>query len=137
MSSDDTKVQAIIDGYTLAQAKADKCVLVLAYAKALRDKIVATISKGEMASWSIKRAEAETFDAAGDASQCPMLSAEASARGITLAALVAKVNTNSARFGGAEAAIGGNDGRHRDAIMALTSFDEVAAYDYSAGWPEL
>jgi hypothetical protein len=135
ISSDDAAVQAIIDGYTLAQAKGAKCAGVLAHAKALRDKAIAAVSAGEMASWPIKRAEAAAFHA-GDTS-CPFLSAEAAARGITLGALVAKVDGNAARFQGLEAAIGGTDGKHRDAIMSLTTFAEIAAYDYSTGWPEV
>jgi hypothetical protein len=132
----DAQAQAIIDGYTLDTAKAEKCLAVSLYAKKLRDEIVATVSRGELASWSIKRAEAEAYTASGGTATCPMLAQEATARGIALAVLVTKVLNNSARFGGAEAAIGGNDGRHRDAIMALTTFEAVAAYDFSAGWPE-
>jgi len=127
-------VQAIIDGYTLEQAKAAKCAEVLAHAKALRDKVVAQVSSGEMASWPIKRAEAAAYGADPTAA-CPMLMAEATTRGITLAALIAKVNGNAATFAGKEAAIGGNDGKHRDAINALTDFASVGAYDFSGGWP--
>ena len=133
VSSDDVAVQSIIDGYTLAESQAYKCAEVSDKAKQLRDKAVRSISAGEMASWPIKLAEAAKF-AAGDTS-CPMLNAEATARGITLAALVAKVDGNAQVFAGLEAVIGGVDGKHRDAIKALVTFDEVSNYDYSAGWP--
>ena len=135
VSSNDVAVQAIIDSYTLDQAKAHKANEVLALAKQLRDKAVRAISTGEMASWPIKLAEAAKF--AAGSTDCPMLTAEATARGITLAELVAKVGGNAQVFAGLEAVIGGTDGRHRDAIKALTTFDEVAGYDYSAGWPEV
>jgi hypothetical protein len=135
-ASDTAAVQAIIDSYTLGQAKAEKMSSVLAHSKELRDKVVASISAGEMASWPIKRSEAEAFSA-DQTAPCPMLTAEAQARGIPLADLVAKVHANSARFSAAEAAIGGTDGKHRDAIAALTTFEEVAAYDFSTGWPEI
>ena len=135
VSSDDVAVQAIIDSYTLAEAQALKANEVLEKAKALRDKAVRAISAGEMASWPIKLSEAAKFAASGLPADAPMLSAEASARGITLAALVAKVGGNASTFSTLEAAIGGVDGKHRDAIKALTTFDEVSAYDYSAGWP--
>jgi hypothetical protein len=135
VSSDDVAVQAIIDDYTLDTARHEKSVLVSAHAKALRDKVVAAISAGEMASWPIKASEAAKFAASGDASQCPMLSGEAASRGVTVAELVGKVNGNAARFIAAEAAIGGTDGKHRDAIAQLATFEAVAAYDFSTGWP--
>ena len=135
--SDAAAVQAIIDGYTLDKAKAEKCSAVSAHARALREQVTSAIAPGEMASWPIKRAEAEEYKAVGEAAACPALRSEAAARGVTLAQLVAKVASNAARFMGAEAAIGGTDGRHRDAIAALTSFEAVAVYDYSAGWPEV
>jgi hypothetical protein len=136
-SSDAAAVQAIIDDYTLDRAKDAKCRQVLAHAKALRDAVVAQASAGEMASWPIKRAEALRYGTEGGSGNYPLLSQEATERGITLAALVAKVNVNAARFSMAEAAIGGADGRHRDAIMALPDFDAVARYDFSIGWPEV
>jgi hypothetical protein len=137
VSSADAAVQTIIDTYTLDQAKSAKCTLVLAHAAALRDKVTAAIASGEMASWSIKRAEAEDYGEIGEAASCPALRAEAQARGITLAQLVAKVNANAERFMAAEAAIGGTDGRHRDVINVLTTFEAVAAYDFQVGWLEV
>jgi hypothetical protein len=135
ISSNDEAVQAIMDGYTLEQAKAAKQADVLALAKQLRDKVVSAISPGEMASWQIKLSEAAAFAVGG--TNTPMLSAEAAIRGITVAQIVAKVGGNSSNFAALEAQIGGNDGRHRDAIKALTTFEEVNGYDFSAGWPEL
>jgi hypothetical protein len=137
LSSDDAAVQAIIDTYTLDLAKAEKCSLVLARAAELRDKVTATVSVGEMAAWPIKRAEADLFAASADPLQCPMLTKESQRRGITLAELVTKVLANAARFEYAETAIGGTDGMHRDAINRLTTFEAVAAYDFSVGWPEV
>lgn len=134
-SDNDVDVQAIIDGYTLDHAKSAKCIEVSAVAKTLRDKAISTISAGEMASWSIKLSEAAKFSASGDVAQCPMLSAEALSRGITVAALAAKVGGNATMFSALEAQIGGNDGRHRDAIKLLTTFDDIARYDFSSGWP--
>lgn len=137
ISSNDDSVQAIINSYTLADAKAYKCDEVSAKAKFLRDKAVRSISAGEMASWSIKLSEAAKFAITGKDADAPMLTAEATARGITAAEIVAKVGGNAARFAGLEALIGGVDGKHRDAIKALTTFEEVASYDFSAGWPEV
>lgn len=137
VSSDDVAVQALIDGYTLEQAKAFHKAEITAHAKALRDKVVSAVSAGEMAAWSIKQAEARKYAATGLASDAPMLSAEAEARGVTVADIVARVGGNAARFATLEARIGGNDGRHRDALDALTTFEAVSAYDYSTGWPEV
>lgn len=134
-SSDDAAVQAIIDGYSVADAIAHRQAECLAMAKSLRDKAVSGISAGEMAGWPIKLAEARAFAADPANAQTPMLSAEAASRGITVAELVAKVGGNSTRFAALEAAIGGADGRHRDAIAKLTTFDDVAAYDLTVGWP--
>lgn len=135
VSSDDATVQVIIDGYSLDQAKAERCALVLAHAAALRNMVTDQVAPGEMAAWPIKRAEAEAFDAVGESADCPALRAEAQERQITLAQLVAKVNAKAARFMVTEAMIGGTDGRHRDAIKALTTFAAVEAYDYTTGWP--
>ena len=137
ISSDDEIVQLIIDTYSLAQAQARKSLEISAHAKTLRDKVVSAISAGEMASWSVKAAEAARFNVSADPAECPMLSLEAQARGITLAELVAKVNSNTERFSMAEAAIGGTDGKHRDAVPRLEDFAAIANYDYSTGWPEV
>lgn len=135
VSSDDAVVQSIIDSYSVAQAIAVRKAECLAIAKGLRDKAISGISAGEMAGWPIKLAEARAYAADPATAQTPMLSAEAAARGVTVAELVGKVGGNSTRFAALEAAIGGADGRHRDALARLTSFEAVAAYDLTAGWP--
>ena len=135
VSSNDAEVQAIIDGYTLDDAKAVKAQEISDHAKALRDKVIRSISAGEMASWPIKLAEAAKYAQTGQASDAPMLAAEAQARGIELVALVQKVGGNATTFASLESAIAGVDGKHRDAIKALATFDEVSAYDYLTGWP--
>lgn len=137
ISSDDAAVQSIIDGYTLDHAKAYRAEEVSAHAKTLRDKVIRAVSAGEMASWPIKLAEARAFAQGASAEQCPMLSSEAASRGVTLSELVSKVSENATTFAGLESMIAGVDGKHRDAIKACSSFDEVAAYDYLNGWPEV
>ena len=137
VASDPGQVQAIIDSYTLDRAKAEKSMAVSMHAKRLRDQVTGSVAPGEMASWPIKRAEAEQYNQVGDAASCPSLYLEAAARGVTVEALVVKVLANAARFIAAEAAIGGTDGKHRDAIAALETFQAVAEYDFSTGWPEV
>ena len=133
ISSDDTAVQAIIDGYTLAQAKAEKKREVSSMARTKYDAVTAGISAAEMAGWSILLSEAVAYRAGSTTH--PALTAEASIRGITVAALVAKVEGNAAAFQAARAAIAGTDGKKRDEIDALTTFEGVAAYDVAGGWP--
>lgn len=137
VSSDDAAVQDIIDGYSVAQAIAHRQAECLTIAKGIRDKAVVGISPGEMAGWPIKLAEARAFAADPAHAQTPMLAAEAAARGVTVTELVGKVGGNSTRFAALEAAIGGADGRHRDALSKLTTFDAIAAYDLTVGWPEV
>lgn len=134
-ASDAAAVQAIIDSYTLADTQADVCARINAHARALRDAAVAGISPAEMASWPIKRAEALAIAAGGTAADAPMLTAEAAARGVTLAEIVARVQGNAAALGTLEAMISGTEGKHRDAVKALTTFEAVLAYNYSTGWP--
>jgi hypothetical protein len=136
MSTNDTAVQAIIDGYTLAQAIAERQGSVVSHAKSLRDAVVSAYSYGETSSWPLKLAEAQAYTA-NSAASTPLLSAESTARGITVAALAAKVLNNSNTFAALEAQISGNCGKHTDAIAACTTFAQVQAYDFSAGWPAI
>jgi hypothetical protein len=137
ISSDDDAVQAIVDSYTLDQAKAYKRSLVSVHGTALRNQVIGSYSPGEMASWPIKLAEARALAAGASAEHCPMLAAEATARGITVADLAAKVGGNATTFAGLEATIAGIEGKHRDAIAACATFDAVEGYDYTVGWPEV
>lgn len=135
MASNAAEAESVVQAYTIEQAIAHRQAECLAIAKGLRDKAVSGISAGEMAGWPIKLAEARAFAADPANAQTPMLAAEAAARGVTVAELVGKVGGNSTRFAALEAAIGGADGRHRDALAKLTTFEDVAAYDLTVGWP--
>lgn len=128
-------ISSIVDAYPVADAAAVVCRQVEALATAKRNAVVAVYSPGEMASWPIKRAEALAYQASGNAGDAPNLGSEASARGVALAVLVGKVLADAARFAGIEAAIAGTSGRHRDAIRALTTHEQIMAYDFAAGWP--
>lgn len=134
--SNEKAVQAIVDAYTLDEAKAWKAAQVSAHARALRDKSTADVSAGEMASWPIKIDEAQKYAKAGVLAETPLLSAEAQRRGVPLADLVQKVQAKGSAFRDVEAHIAGVEGKHSDAIKSLRSFEEVAAYDFSGGWPE-
>jgi hypothetical protein len=130
----DAAAQALIDGYSLDQAKAEKCNAVIEKARGYFERATATVAPAEMAGWPILRAEAMAYNADSTAS-CPAMTTEAQMRGCTVRELAAKVSGNTQRFDALRAAIAGNSGKHRDAVMALLTFAEVAAYDISSGWP--
>lgn len=133
----DLLAQAVVDAFTIDDARDDQKAAVSAHAKALRDRAISGISVGEMASWPIKIAEAETYAAKGEPEKAPLLSREAAARGVALADLVARVKANAAALSALEADISGIEGKHRDAISALGDIAEVDAYDWHTGWPNL
>lgn len=135
--SDPVLAQAIIDGYTIDEAKRWKCKKVAEKARDLRDRAISSYSPGEMASWPIKLAEAAAYAVSRNEADAPMLLAECRIRGITLDAMLNKVNANASEFSRLEAMISGIDGKHRDAINALGSFEAIAEYDFSPGWPEV
>ena len=140
VADDDAAVQGIIDGYTLDDCRAEVIARIDSHAAALRNTIVGSVSPAEMASWSIKRGEAQAWIAAGDAATdaiAPMLSMEASARGVSTAVAVQKCAAKAQALSALEALISGNAGRHGDAVRELNDFPDVLAYDYSAGWPEV
>jgi hypothetical protein len=77
----------------------------------------------EYASWPLKLAEANNGGG-------PLLQMEADARGVPLAALVERVIGNAAAYEQAEALIAGTAGRHKDAVSALTTIEELRDYDW-------
>lgn len=134
-ADDPVAVQAIIDGYTLDQVKADVCTEIEARGAELRKKITAGVASPEMASWSIKRAEAYAYQASGNAADAPMLGIEASTRGIALADVAARVIANAGRLAALEATIAGVAGKHKDAVKNTTTFTAALAYNWRTGWP--
>lgn len=134
VSSNDEAVQAIIDGFTIEQARAARKAEISAYATAMRNRVIGGYSAGEMASWPLKLAEARAFQA-DPLADCPLLTMEAQARGVPLASLAQRVQENATLFAGLEALIAGVEGMHRDAVEALGDFGQIAAYDFSGGWP--
>ncbi|MCX7172606.1 MAG: hypothetical protein NT159_01450 [Proteobacteria bacterium] len=126
------KWASVADGQVAITAASD------AKAKAVRDKITAGISAAEMASWPIKRGEALAYQAKGvlavDA-DAPMLTLEATARGITTAALVLKVMAKATMLSTLEAAIAGRNGALNDAAAAAATLGDLNAIDTEGGWP--
>ncbi len=131
--------QGFINGYTAdnalhyEQARVTDAINKLTKKKF--DAVVADTSAAEMAAWPILRHEMLTYMASGNVADCPSIVQEAQDRGLAVDALVAKVKTNVDVFQSLRAGIAGIGGKHRDAVKALINYADVAAYDYTVGWP--
>lgn len=138
----------------LAEAKAQRCTEINAYAASLRNKVIAGRSTGEMASWALKLFDAMAVAGSQPSPFAAVLTtlqtalglpstptsynhAVAMVRGITEAQHVALVLAQAVPFMAAEAAIDGNRGKHCDAVNAMTDVPSLVAYDWSTGWPAL
>lgn len=139
---------------TLAEAKLAKLEEMETHAAVLRNSVIRGRSVGEMASWGIKLMEAlsilgsqpSPFSALMPAiatalglpqtptSLCQALGAQ---RGLTAAQFATKVVQQAAPFLAAEIAIDAARGVHRDAIEACTTIQQLIAYDWHSGWPNL
>lgn len=131
----DSAIAAVVSGYPVSAAADVVCQQIEALATAKRNAVVAPFSPGEMSSWPIKLDEARKYKASGSAADAPFLSREAVKRGISLAQLADKVIANAAQLSAIEADIAGVNGMHRDAVRSLTTHADIAAYDYTTGWP--
>ena len=130
VASNEAAVQAIIDGYTLADAKTAVGDCIDAEAKRIRAKVLKAVDPSEMAAWATKYAEAKALQAGGPAADAINLQAEADFRGVTLAQLATKVIQKFNQTANREAKIAGLAGKHKDAVSALVSFAAVNAYDW-------
>ena len=101
----------------------------------MRDKITYPTSPSEMSSWPIKINEAAKFMSSLNPGDAPILSIEASTRGVPLEALAARVLSNSQQLSTLEAIIAGLVGKHKDTVNAMTNVEEIFNYDWSIGWP--
>ena len=119
-----------IDFSSLVEAKINRSVVIDMVSAALRNKITAGISPAEMSSWPLKLAEAQSGGG-------PMLALEAGYRGISEVALVQLVLGKAQQLSTLEAQIAGVAGMHNDTIDAMTSIEDVVAYDMRADWPEV
>lgn len=133
-SNDDTACQAIIDAFTLTTYISERKSEVDTIARNLRDKVIAHVSPGEMATWPIKRAEAIAYQASSNPADAPMLAAEAAVRKADIAQVVQRVLRNAAGYGAIEAHISGVCGAHKDRLSMLNTWEEVRDYDVNAGW---
>lgn len=134
VSTNDAACQAIIDGWTISQARAEVKGEIDAHAAALRNAATASYSPAEMASWALKVLEAREYRS-GRPQNTPMLSMEATARGADVSSIISRVEANATALSTLEAGISGAAGKHKDAIDALSTVAEVYAYNWRVGWP--
>lgn len=129
-----TKTAAEVEAEFVELHKGELAYQVSVIAKEKRDAVVAGISPAEMASWGIKRAEAIAYEASHNVADAPNLSMEATARGVALDILVDKVLAKANALAALEAHTAGTEGKHLDAIKAISNLAELQAYDVKAGW---
>lgn len=132
--------QAEIDAAMLPATRTAVIEQIDGHARTLRDQIVAGISPAEMASWAIKRAEAQAYVASNNPTDAPMLAVEAASRAVSLDILANLVLQKAVGLAQLEAIIAGTAGRHTDTVRALAeapgaTADDLLAYDWSTGWP--
>lgn len=138
ISTDDGAVQAIIDTYPLSAYQHEICAAIDSHAYELRGKATSGVSPAEMSGWSLKLAEARAYQQTGNPlDAAPLLTIEASIRGIQLSDIVTRVLQNAQSLATLEATIAGVSGKHKDAVKSCVSFAEVALYDWRAGWPNV
>lgn len=89
---------------------------------------------GEVLSWGQQVAEAKAR-AADEAAATPLLSALATARGVPLDLLSAKVLEKAAAYAAASGAIIGHRQRLEDALVSASTLTALEAVDVEAGWP--
>lgn len=128
--SDEHAVQAIVDAFTVADHAEAVIDEIEAHAKALLDRRAAGKSVVQIAKEPIKAVEADAITKGGSA---PTLEVEATARGITVEELAAKVRAKI----DVESVIVGVLGKHKDALRAMRSHAEVQSYDWRTGWPDV
>lgn len=144
-SSNDAAVQAIIDAYPISATIAEKKLEIDNYATELRLKVTGGVSP-EQASWPVKSAEAQKYAMTLDATDAPLLAAEAQYRGEPIQTIVDRVIGNANGLLAYEARIAGVAGKHKDVLSAMQKDNPTAAdfravldYDYKsdAEWPSL
>jgi hypothetical protein len=113
-------------GLVLARVKTEKLAEITEKADAALGDMTATFSGHEKLSWPKQEAEALAYDADPQAAT-PLLAAIATARGITVDALVAKVLANVAAYEVASGTILGMQQDYEDQVAAAETVQDVQA----------
>ena len=135
LSTNDAIVQNIIDTFPIEKAQKEVIDNIDGYANKIRDSILLGVSSTEIAGWPVKLAEAQAFTKTNESLSAPMLLVEANTRKSDLPYLVSKVLAKADKLAYINALISGIAGKHGDAIKALSTFSEIAGYDWSIDWP--
>lgn len=123
-----------------------------AYAATLYNKAIRGISPGELASWAVQLLDALAVQAAQaspftalmpgigatlglPATPNSLADALGQRRGISEAAMAAKVTPKAIVFLSLLIGISGAAGAHCDAVDGLTDVRDIIVYDWRAGWP--
>ncbi len=119
----EAEAQAIIDAYTLAEARAAKAAEVQARAATLQRQYMA--SRG----WGEGEQAMVMSRSAGD------ITLQATTEGISAIELTTRLNAEQNDYRQFVARVRGNRDRHVAAIGQLSSFAAVRDHDHSTGWP--
>lgn len=122
---------------SLEEAQAIAIAALEAFAKSKRDAVVNAHSVTEIAAWSLKCREAETYRVTQDPAWAPSLSDEAEVRGVPLVELVAKVLAKARLLSQLETRIADTCSRKRYAVRACETVEAVQTLAEQAedGWP--
>lgn len=134
IANNDGAFNADVELETVEHAKAFVLKQSDAYAAYIRRTFLDPISPYEASSWPLKLAEAKAYT---DDASAPAVALEAMARGVNTAELVAKILAKAAQLAQLEAVISGTNGRHNDTIKALNSIEDLKAYDWRGGYPDV
>lgn len=113
-----------VDTRQLAEAKAMKLTALAARCDALLRPLKAGYPAGEQQSWDKQETEARAFNANSSAS-VPLLQALATARGIAVADLAARILSKSDQFATYSGSIIGKRQRYEDLVAASTTIADV------------
>lgn len=119
---------------SIEYVRAEKVAGVENLAGQIRRRVVGRATPAEMASWTMKVQQAQAYLASSNPADAPLLGPEATARGSTVDAIVARVMNNALAYERAESIIAGVAGRHKDTIRGLATVEELLSYDIEAGW---
>lgn len=117
----------------LEYERAEKIAKVEDLAGEQRRKATAPSTPSEMSSWTEKLRQAKAYD--GTDAAAPMLAREGAVRGTSTQDIVTRVLNNASALEQLEAVIAGTSGRHKDALRACATLEDLDAYDIEDGWP--
>lgn len=123
----ETQPQPII---TLASAQAERALVIRSEAATVMESIAAPYLPQERESWDIQLKEADAYTA-NNATPTPLLLAMATARGITVADLVAKVYENANLYRAAIGEILGKQQGLLDRVYAASTIEAVMEVDFT------